>query len=205
MQWEEHTKLMTKRVCVVCGKEFEVHTCDLKHRPCLCCSIECGGKHRSKTHVSEKHHKWTGGKVERTCKVCGKKFYVKKSQIEWSGAKYCSQNCSSIYNVRHQQNKYDTDIEIIMKESLIKENINFEPQAMIKGITTSDFLLDNKIIVECDGDYWHTLPKQKIRDKKVNKSLKDAGYIVLRFWGSDIKEDISNCITIIKETITKSL
>lgn len=38
-----------------------------------------------------KNHLWTGGKIERTCLVCGKKYFIKRSEIETS--RYCSRSC----------------------------------------------------------------------------------------------------------------
>jgi DNA mismatch endonuclease (patch repair protein) len=64
-----------------------------------------------------------------------------------------------------------------------------------------------KIVVFIDSDFWHYNPKKFImpvsnieywekkiqrnskRDKVVSKTLKREGWIVLRFWESDIKRD----------------
>lgn len=193
-RWAGHKLKKTKRVCIVCGKEFEVDTSTLKYRPCLCCSIKCSGEHRSKTHRGSEHHNWTGGRVERTCKVCKKIFYVKKSQIKWSGAKFCSFKCRSLYGIKHHSHKYGTDIEIIMKEALLNTNIKFAYQKRIETITRVDFLVLPKLVVQCDGDYWHNLPKQIIKDIQIDKDLTIEGYKILRFWGSEIKADIASCI-----------
>jgi very-short-patch-repair endonuclease len=112
---------------------------------------------------------------------------------------------------------WNTDIEIILKKAFKKEKIKFKHQIYIKGIGRIDFLLDNKVIVECDGDYPHANPKFhkateliygriKAKDiwkknKEQNKRAKKLGYIVLRFWGNDIKNNINKCIEKIKEVI----
>ena len=46
----------------------------------------------------------------------------------------------------------------------------------------------------CDGNYWHCYPTGKPRDWYVNKILIDNEYSVLRFWGSEIKEDVDWCV-----------
>ena len=39
------------------------------------------------------------------------------------------------------------------------------------------------------------------RDKKIDKELFGMGWIVLRFWGNDIKKHTEECIKTIEETI----
>lgn len=39
------------------------------------------------------------------------------------------------------------------------------------------------------------------RDKEVNEQLKEQGWIVLRFWGSDISKKTQECADIIERTI----
>ena len=36
------------------------------------------------------------------------------------------------------------------------------------------------------------------RDKEVNEKLRSEGWIVLRFWGREIKRDVSACADIIE-------
>lgn len=193
-RWDGHTLLVTNKKCVVCGKEFQVHNSDLDKHQCLCCSMECSGKYRSKTHRGEKHHNWTGGKISRVCIVCGKDFEVKPERLNRTGGKFCSSNCSSMYNVRHSANKKDTDIELIMKSALKHAGIKFKHQKIIKNIAVVDFFIEPNIVVQCDGDYWHSLPKQRKRDIFVDKQLQIEGYRIFRFLGSEIKKDIQLCI-----------
>ncbi|WP_417444636.1 DUF559 domain-containing protein [Joostella sp.] len=52
-----------------------------------------------------------------------------------------------------------------------------------------DFVLsDYKIIIECDGDYWHS--KTVDKDLKRQLELESMGYLVLRFKGSQIRNDL---------------
>lgn len=39
------------------------------------------------------------------------------------------------------------------------------------------------------------------RDEEINKRLKTMGWIVLRFWGKDIKKNTESCIKTIEEAI----
>jgi DNA mismatch endonuclease (patch repair protein) len=78
-----------------------------------------------------------------------------------------------------------------------------------------------KLAVFCDSEFWHGKNWKKnhtrigtnkkywhkkiegniTRDKKVNKTLRKDGWIVLRFWGNDIKNRLDYCIKKIEHTI----
>jgi len=87
-----------------------------------------------------------------------------------------------------------------------------------------------RIAVFCDGDFWHGhnwairgLPSLdaelekynkywslKIltnieRDKKVSYELEKEGWTVLRFWESDIKQDVKSCADVIEAEYRKIL
>ena len=72
-----------------------------------------------------------------------------------------------------------------------------------------------KIAVFVDGDFWHARGheekpgeqiqtnvsfwskklKRKIeRDKEVNQALLEIGWLVLRYWDSDVKKDCNACV-----------
>jgi DNA mismatch endonuclease (patch repair protein) len=81
--------------------------------------------------------------------------------------------------------------------------------------------LSRRLAVFCDSDFWHGrfflegthIPKtnheywsKKLtgninRDKLVDSTLKKEGWVVLRFWESEIKRDISKCINDIEKVI----
>ena len=72
-------------------------------------------------------------------------------------------------------------------------------QVPIEGIALVDFLLPNKIIVQCDGDYWHSKEKNKAKDISQDTVLGFKGYKVYRFWEHEIKKSAINCIKKIYE------
>ncbi len=74
------------------------------------------------------------------------------------------------------QKGHKTQPETVMEDLLIKNNIYFKFQVNI-GKYWVDFLIpENKIILECDGDYWHKKPNYERND-----FLKSQGYIVLHW------------------------
>ena len=109
----------------------------------------------------------------------------------------------------------DTSIEIALQNELSSKGIVFEKHKKLPGLP--DIFISPNICIFADGDYWHSNPKsydknhvirygskvlsQKeiwAKDEKINKILRGKGYIVFRFWGSDIKKNARACINQIK-------
>lgn len=81
----------------------------------------------------------------------------------------------------------------------------------------------SRVAVFCDGDFFHgrnwdvlranlarranpsywisKIQYNRGRDKDVNLSLKEEGWLVLRFWESDIDTDIGRVVEAVRETI----
>lgn len=99
---------------------------------------------------------------------------------------------------KSNSNKYmpkkNTSIEILFQKALRQCEIKFETHRAIDGICCPDIFIEPNIIVECDGDYWHSLPGRKARDKAHNSDLQKAGYKVFRFLGSEITKDVDSCV-----------
>ena len=91
-----------------------------------------------------------------------------------------------------------------------------------KMYSNPDFIFGrHKIAIFCDGDFWHgkdyallklklknqywvdKIEKNMARDAKYNQILKKDGWIVLRFWESQIKKDVNPCLESVKSSIRK--
>lgn len=54
---------------------------------------------------------------------------------------------------------------------------------------------ENKKRIKTNTDFWVKKIESNIcRDKIVNEKLTDNGWIVLRFWGNDIKKTLPECV-----------
>ncbi|PHQ55805.1 MAG: very short patch repair endonuclease [Sulfurimonas sp.] len=115
----------------------------------------------------------------------------------------------------------NTKIEIILRKELWKRGLRYQknvkdifgkPDIVFKGkqlvvFTDSEFwhgkqFLEGKSIPKTNTEYWVNKFKRNIeRDKKVNKKLQEEGWTVLRFWGIDIKKNVSNCVDTIERTL----
>lgn len=112
-------------------------------------------------------------------------------------------NKKRIWSINNPNRKFkNTKIELKIEEGLKKRNINYQKQVPILDIAIVDFCLpDNKIIIECDGCYWHgcKIHKPKGKDTHKNDIKKDKemrlnGYTVYRFWEHEINESVEKCL-----------
>lgn len=100
--------------------------------------------------------------------------------------------------------EFETDIERLLRKSLerkgLTEGSDFYIQHPVKGGYILDFAFPDKMIcVEADGDPFHSGEKARKRDAIKNFILKKKGWKVLRFWGSEIYEDVDACVQKIVE------
>ena len=106
-----------------------------------------------------------------------------------------------------------SQIEKLFEKQLRKNKIKFKRHYKVMG--KPDFVIpEKKIAIFCDSHFWHGFnwKKRKIdhksnisfwhkkiegnilRDKKVNRTLKKMGWIVVRFWEHHIVNEPEKCI-----------
>ena len=116
------------------------------------------------------------------------------------------------YNMRRVKNK-DSEIELMLRRELWKRNIRYRKNVTrIFGKPDIAFI-GKKVAVFVDSEFWHgydwTVKKNEIksnrefwiakiernmaRDAEVNEHLRLDGWLVLRFWGNEIKKDVVLC------------
>ena len=108
-----------------------------------------------------------------------------------------------------------TAIEQIIEAELKKRNIRFIAHQSMFGVCQPDIVIpSHKIVIQCDGDWWHANPKIYSRDKltkiQQNNIRRDryqdaifngSGWRVIRLWGSEIKENGSACVDRIEKAM----
>lgn len=124
------------------------------------------------------------------------------------------------YNMKQVRNK-DSKIEISLRKELWRRGMRYR-----KNVTTIPGKPDivfkrKKIAVFCDSEFWHGynwaerkddiksnkdfwLPKIERnieRDKEVTSLLEKDGWNVIRFWGNEIKKNVSGCADIIENAL----
>ncbi len=124
------------------------------------------------------------------------------------------------YNMRRVKNK-DSDIEQLLRKELWKRGVRYRKNVR-KVFGNPDIVFAGlKIAVFCDSEFWHGydwenrkndfksnqefwIPKIERnieRDKEVNEKLISDGWIVLRFWGKEIKKETCRCADIVENAI----
>lgn len=181
-----------ERICLFCSKKFHIRPSQIKRGRGRFCSRRCQHRWQSQNWKGKNSPKWR--RVKRICQTCKKEFLTHPAWIKRGDGKFCSLKCFGIWNIRHMKKK-DTLIELVIEKQLLKMSIPYIKQYPIKGIALADFLLPNKIIIQCDGTYWHSLPKMQEKDKIQNILLKSEGYKVFRFSEDRIKKSAENCIS----------
>lgn len=88
-----------------------------------------------------------------------------------------------------------TCLEIAVYEVLTNMGIPFEQEKPIGPFYADFYIEDKRLIIECDGYYWHSFPWQKERDKNRDCWLIKNGYKVARITEHEINTDVKNaCI-----------
>ena len=57
--------------------------------------------------------------------------------------------------------------------------------------------------IECDGEKWHSVKAQRIKDEKRDRILKNHGWVILRLTEKEIVKNINGCVKKVEKTIEK--
>lgn len=114
-----------------------------------------------------------------------------------------------------------TEIEKTLRKALSQEGFCYRLNARnVLGKPDIVFVRE-KVAIFCDSEFWHgkNWPKEKKRigtntkfwhekiennirrDKKVNRGLKREGWIVIRFWGKDVRKYTDKCVLKVKKVL----
>ena len=115
--------------------------------------------------------------------------------------------------MRHNKSK-NTSIEVLLGRALWHRGLRYRKHT--KGVLGHpDFCyLGKKVAVFCDGEFWHgrdwTEAKRRLksnrefwiakiernqqRDREITEQLEREGWTVLRFWESDIRKHLDDCV-----------
>jgi very-short-patch-repair endonuclease len=96
----------------------------------------------------------------------------------------------------------ETTIETLMYVELERRGVTFVRQQVVDGVWVVDAMVPGpKIVIECDGEYWHGKPEMKARDARKDGYLKSRGYTVLRFPEAAIRADVGQCVDRVVKTL----
>lgn len=117
-------------------------------------------------------------------------------------------------NMKNIRSK-NTKAEILLRKALWHHGIRYRKNYKKLPGKPDIAITKYKIAVFVDGDFWHARgheekPGEQIqtnvsfwskklkrnieRDKEVNQALLEIGWLVLRYWDSDVKKDCNACV-----------
>lgn len=109
----------------------------------------------------------------------------------------------------------DTKAEVLLRKALWRLGFRYRKNYHKLPGTPDIALTRQKIAIFVDGDFWHArgheakpgeqiatrkkywrnkLARNVERDKEVNDALTQEGWLVLRFWESEIQKDLKACV-----------
>lgn len=123
-------------------------------------------------------------------------------------------------NMQAIKNK-DSEIELKLRKELWNRGLRYRKN--VKSVYGHPDLafIGKKVAVFCDSEFWHGydwenrkndiktrrdfwIPKIERnihRDNEVTEELQRQGWVVLRFWGKEIKKNTARCADIIQHTL----
>ena len=124
------------------------------------------------------------------------------------------------FNMQRVKNK-DSEIELSLRKALWSMGLRYRKNVKSVFGHPDIAFIGKKIAVFCDSEFWHGydwerrkndfkvrqdfwLPKierNMERDREVNEKLETEGWIVIRFWGKEIKSDVNACAEKIKKAV----
>ncbi len=114
----------------------------------------------------------------------------------------------------------DTKSEVLLRKALWKKGVRYRKNYTALPGKPDIALTRQKIAIFVDGDFWHArghqdrpgeqvasnmeywqkkLARNVERDREVADELTELGWLVLRFWETDIKRDLAGCVGKIEE------
>ena len=122
------------------------------------------------------------------------------------------------YNMRQIKNK-DSDIELALRKELWNRGLRYRKNVKSVYGKPDIAFIGKKIAVFCDSEFWHgynweerkkdfkshqefwipKIERNMARDSEVTAKLENEGWTILRFWGKDIKKNLSACADIIQK------
>lgn len=158
-EWKREVK------CKQCKKIFRVIRAVYKKKPKYC-SRECKD-------ASQLDH------IFSVCRGCKIEFKLTHSALKRGRGSFCTWKCFKRY-------RGESSLEIIVKQQLQSLNETFEQEMKVGKFRTDFYLPKRKLVIECDGEYWHMTQKIKLRDQRKDKLLAKLGYNILRLSGQKI-------------------
>ena len=156
-----------ERTCEVCSKTFSTNKYKIEHGCARYCGKKCANVGLERP-----------GDVK--CLYCGNVFMTHKKRAE--KARFCSFRCYQSYSG-------PSSIEIFVSDALDKLGFAHESQFQPDSCRyIFDELVYPNVLIEVNGDYWHSLPGKQEHDETKRRWAIQHGYHILTITESEINK-----------------
>ena len=124
---------------------------------------------------------WRKRQIDRQCATCGKTFQVQRHRPAAGRGIYCSKPCYRLAK--------SSSLEELVARALTLRGYSFERHTQFGPYFVDFCFPERKLIVEVDGDYWHSLPKQVSKAIRRDAYLRACGFGVYHLTEHAIKHD----------------
>lgn len=204
-------------VCARCGSDFEIRgrpgqkfcsrtcsdatnhhtTTSWMEKPCERCGTTFGffaasypqGRRYCSQTCANQYVRTPPPRPQMACEACGKIVSVKPSKTGRFRA--CSPHCRAMLVARDMPRI--SSIERKMAAAFASRGLRPVPQLLVLGYVVDFAFAASKVIIECDGTYWHGRPHQQEKDRRKDVILTSAGWRVLRLTETAINNDPQRC------------
>lgn len=123
-------------------------------------------------------------------------------------------------NMRKIRSK-ETEPEVLLRGALWSAGIRYRKNYRGAAGTPDIAILSARVAVFVDGAFWHgyeweqkrerivsnrdywvqKIERNMARDRAVDAALSEAGWLVLRFWDFEVKDDLDGCVRTVLEAV----
>jgi DNA mismatch endonuclease (patch repair protein) len=125
-------------------------------------------------------------------------------------------------NMQHIRSK-DTKIEVLLRKALWNKGYRYRKNYDKLPGHPDIVITKYKIAIFCDGDFFHgkdwdvlrpkleksnnsefwvsKISNNRVHADEINNKLLYEGWTVIRFWGSEIKNDLKECVKVVDEIV----
>lgn len=117
----------------------------------------------------------------------------------------------------------NTEPELMMRKAIWRSGLRYRINVVQLPGKPDIVFGPSKVVVFCDGDFWHgrdllerrvklakgwngdywvaKIERNVERDLAVNQALADGGWLVLRFWETDIRQSLDSVVDEVKRVV----
>jgi hypothetical protein len=219
--------------CNFCNKQLERNVYDYKNKDKYFCNSKCMHDWQAINWKGNKSANYTSSELH--CDWCNKLFTKPQNAIKRSKKHFCCLDCKNNYhnNVFFKSDEWtemnrrfaleklsngtfktDNKLQQKINSLLDKNNIEYKNEVTFDKWSVDNYLINNNLVVEVNGDYWHCnklnysciqyeAQLNRIRCDIVKQKylLTNHNIHILYLWESDIDNNFDLCQSLLMEYI----